>query len=301
MQPGAEEVPGLFFTDKREVKMRIFTTVEEMQNYALKERRAGKTIATVPTMGFLHAGHMSLVDIARQKADILVVTIFVNPTQFGPNEDLDKYPRDFENDCRLCEGHGVDVIFAPTPEAMYAPDRSIWVDEEKLSKKLCGKTRPIHFRGVCTVVAKLFNITQCNVAVFGRKDAQQALIIRRMVRDLNFPIEIIVAPLVRAADRLALSSRNRYLSEDEHRRALVLSRSLAQAEEAIRKNGIATAAAEAEKIAQAITAEGGVVDYVTALDGDSLEELNEKSRSLLLALAAYFGNTRLIDNIYLEF
>ena len=187
--------------------MRILKLAAELQNYALEQKRAGKTIGLVPTMGFLHAGHASLIDIARKKADIVIVSIFVNPTQFGPNEDLDKYPRDFEHDKALCIEHGADAVFAPEPGAMYAPDASTWVEETVLSKPLCGARRPIHFRGVTTVVAKLFNLAQPDCAVFGRKDAQQLFVIKRMVRDLNFPIEIIAAPLVRGEDGLALSSR----------------------------------------------------------------------------------------------
>jgi len=162
--------------------MEIIKTADAMQSVALELRSRGKTIALVPTMGYLHAGHASLLDVARRECDVLVASLFVNPTQFAPNEDLDKYPRDFERDCELCTAHGVDYLFAPEVDAMYAPDRSTWVVEEVLSKPLCGRARPIHFRGVATVVTKLFNICQPNVAVFGRKDAQQALIVKRMVR-----------------------------------------------------------------------------------------------------------------------
>ena len=223
--------------------MRIFRQAQELQQFALETRRAGKSIALVPTMGFLHAGHASLIDIARGRADVVIVSIFVNPTQFGPGEDLDKYPRDFEHDRLVCEEHGADVIFAPEPGAMYAPDASTWVEETVLSRPLCGARRPGHFRGVATVVTKLFHLALPDVAVFGRKDAQQLLVIKRMVRDLNFPIEIVAAPLVRGADGLALSSRNRYLSEEEHQRALVLSRSLRAAKPALEEAGISAAPA----------------------------------------------------------
>ncbi len=281
--------------------MKIINTPEEMQRQALEWRKSGKKIGLVPTMGFLHDGHMSLIDRARTECDILIVSIFVNPTQFGPNEDLDKYPRDFKRDCEQCEAHKVDCIFAPAPEVMYAPDHSTWVVEEKLSRPLCGKSRPIHFRGVATVVTKLFNLTQAEVAVFGRKDAQQALIIKRMVRDLNMPIEIIVAPLVRDTDLVAMSSRNRYLSESERKSAQVISRSLLSAEDELRRNGIKDIEELILKIKTAITSAGGRIDYVEALDGYNLEPLTGKSSSVLLAVAAYFGTTRLIDNVLVDF
>lgn len=276
--------------------MRIFRQAEELQRFALETRRAGKRIALVPTMGFLHAGHASLIDIARGRADVVIVSIFVNPTQFGPGEDLDKYPRDFEHDRLVCAEHGADVIFAPEPGAMYAPDASTWVEETMLSRPLCGARRPGHFRGVTTVVTKLFHLALPDVAVFGRKDAQQLLVIKRMVRDLNFPIEIVAAPLVRGADGLALSSRNRYLSEEEHQRALVLSRSLRAAKPALEEAGISAAPAIIAAIRHEIEAVGGRVDYVEALDVDTLAEPTETTREVLLALAAYFGSTRLIDN-----
>ena len=276
--------------------MRIFRQAQELQQFALETRRAGKSIALVPTMGFLHAGHASLIDIARGRADVVIVSIFVNPTQFGPGEDLDKYPRDFEHDRLVCEEHGADVIFAPEPGAMYAPDASTWVEETVLSRPLCGARRPGHFRGVATVVTKLFHLALPDVAVFGRKDAQQLLVIKRMVRDLNVPIEIVAASLVRGADGLALSSRNRYLSEEEHQRALVLSRSLRAAKPALEEAGISAAPAIIAAIRHEIEAAGGRVDYVEALDVDTLAEPTETTREVLLALAAYFGSTRLIDN-----
>lgn len=280
--------------------MEIFRQSSALQTYALAARKAGKTIALVPTMGFLHDGHMSLIDIARARADVVIVSIFVNPTQFAPNEDLDKYPRDFEGDVENCRKHGVDVIFAPEPGEMYAENYSVWITEETLSLELCGKSRPIHFRGVCTVVAKLFNLAQCQLAVFGRKDAQQALIIRRMVRDLNFPVEIITAPLVRGGDNLALSSRNRYLSEEEHQNALSISRALLSAEKELLQRGPGVAAELVEKVTGTIADAGGRIDYVKALDGN-LEPVTSQSKEVLLAVAAYFGNTRLIDNVYCEF
>lgn len=276
--------------------MRIFRQAEELQRFALETRRAGKRIALVPTMGFLHAGHASLIDIARGRADVVIVSIFVNPTQFGPGEDLDKYPRDFEHDRLVCAEHGADVIFAPEPGAMYAPDASTWVEEMMLSRPLCGARRPGHFRGVTTVVTKLFHLALPDVAVFGRKDAQQLLVIKRMVRDLNFPIEIVAAPLVRGADGLALSSRNRYLSDEEHQQALVLSRALRAAKPALEEAGLEGAPAVVSAVRHEIEAAGGRVDYVELLDVETLENPTAETKEALFALAAYFGSTRLIDN-----
>lgn len=276
--------------------MEIFKTAAELQKFALDAKRSGKIIGLVPTMGYLHAGHASLIDIARKKADIVIVSIFVNPTQFGPTEDLDKYPRDFEHDLELCTQHGADVIYAPAPEAMYEADASTWVEEVKLSKVLCGVSRPIHFRGVTTVVAKLFNLTLPDIAVFGEKDAQQLLVIKRMVRDLNFPVEIIAAPLVRQNDGLALSSRNRYLSETEKSNALVLSQSLYAARGAIESHGLEGVDLIIEAMKEKITAAGGRVDYVEALDTANLEPPTAETKEILLALAVFFGTTRLIDN-----
>ena len=276
--------------------MEIFRTAAELQQFSLAAKRSGKIIGLVPTMGFLHAGHASLIDIARKKADIVIVSIFVNPTQFAPTEDLDRYPRDFDHDVELCSAHGADVIYAPETDAMYEPDASTWVEEVKLSKVLCGVSRPIHFRGVTTVVAKLFNLTLPDVAVFGEKDAQQLLVIKRMVRDLNFPVEIIAAPLVRQNDGLALSSRNRYLSDDEKARALVLSQSLYAARGAIESHGLDGVDIIIEAMKEKITAAGGRVDYIEALDTANLEPPSAETREILLALAVFFGTTRLIDN-----
>ena len=277
--------------EERLDKMRIIHDPVELQTLALSVRRTGKRIGLVPTMGFLHEGHLSLIDEAKKRSDFVIVSIFVNPVQFGPNEDLDKYPRDFEHDRALCEEHGADVIFAPAPDAMYAPDRSVWVEETKLSRGLCGALRPGHFRGVTTVVAKLFLLAQPNVAVFGQKDAQQALVIRRMVRDLNFPIEIVTAPLVRDTDGVALSSRNKYLSPADRERAKVLSRSLFAAQRG---------ELDADGVRKAIAGTADKVDYVVWLDADTLEEPTENTREILVAVAAYFGTTRLIDNVLIQ-
>ena len=280
--------------------MKIFHQPKELQEYALNCKRSGKRIALVPTMGFLHAGHASLIDIARQRGDEVIVSIFVNPTQFAPNEDLDKYPRDFENDCKLCEEHGATAVFAPAPEAMYAADRSIWVDETVLSKVLCGKSRPIHFRGVLTVVSKLFNLALPDVAVFGKKDAQQAIIIKRMVRDLDFPVEIVLGDLIRDTDNVAMSSRNRYLTEDERIRARSISQSVFAAEAKLKASGLRAVSEVISDAVKRITDAGGVVDYVEVRDFDTLEEPSESSKGVLFAVAAVFGTTRLIDNCFVD-
>ncbi len=280
--------------------MKIFHQPKELQEYALNCKRSGKRIALVPTMGFLHAGHASLIDIARERGDEVIVSIFVNPTQFAPTEDLDKYPRDFENDCKLCEAHGATAVFAPQPEDMYASDRSIWVDETVLSKVLCGKSRPIHFRGVLTVVSKLFNLTLPDVAVFGKKDAQQAIIIKRMVRDLDFPVEIVLGDLIRDTDNVAMSSRNRYLTEDERVRARSISQSVFAAEAKLKSEGVKAVSEVIEDAVKRISNAGGVVDYVEVRDADNLEEPTSSSKELLFAVAAVFGTTRLIDNCFVK-
>lgn len=275
--------------------MLIFKKRCDLQKYALEAKRSGKTIALVPTMGFLHDGHMSLIDIARKRADIVIVSIFVNPKQFAPHEDFDRYPRDFDGDAVKCADHGADVIFAPEVDEMYSGNSSTWVEETKLSIPLCGKSRPTFYRGVTTVVAKLFLLAQPDFAVFGLKDAQQCFVIQRMVRDLDFPVEIIPAPLIRDTDGLALSSRNRYLSEDERARALSIHRSLLTAREAIISCPSETASALVGAVS-AITAAGGRVDYVEALDCDTLTAPSTDTKRIILAAAAFFGTTRLIDN-----
>ncbi|MBE6387213.1 MAG: pantoate--beta-alanine ligase [Lentisphaeria bacterium] len=276
--------------------MQIIRTRKELQQFALAEKRSGKVIGFVPTMGFLHDGHLSLIDIAREKADTVIVSIFVNPTQFAPTEDLDQYPRDFDRDAALCAEHKVDVIFAPEPEEMYREDASTWVTECELSKPLCGASRPTFFRGVTTVVAKLFLLAQPDFAVFGLKDAQQLFVIKRMVRDMDFPIEIIPGALVRDSDGLALSSRNRYLSADERTRALSIHKSLVEARKIIENKGLDAVSEAISGAKEVMTAAGGRVDYVSALDIDTMKEPTAETRQLLLAAACFFGTTRLIDN-----
>lgn len=275
--------------------MDVIQSPEAMQRAAQKLHREGKTIGFVPTMGFLHEGHLSLMRLARERCDVLVASIFVNPTQFGPNEDLDAYPRDFERDETLCREAGVDLLFYPTPENMYLPGHSVWVDEESLSGVLCGASRSGHFRGVCTVVAKLLNIVLPDFMVLGEKDAQQLRVLRRMVRDLNFPVEVLSGPTVREADGLAMSSRNKYLSEQERAEAACLSRSLQNA-----KNLFFAGERDAERLKAAVREEisrtSGEVDYVELVDDESLEPVQTLERAALLALAVQFSAARLIDN-----
>jgi len=251
-------------------------------------------------MGALHAGHLSLVRAARVRCDVVAASIFVNPTQFGPSEDFAKYPRSFETDCAALEKEGVDIVFAPTVEEMYLKGETTWVTVEGLSEKLDGRSRPGHFRGVTTVVSKLFHIVQPDVAFFGQKDAAQLAVIRRMVRDLNFPVEVVGCPIVREPDGLAMSSRNVYLSSEERMRALALHRSLQCVEERFRTGE--TAAARLSETAQAVIArEPGVrLDYFEIVDPDSLEPVDRIAKAALVAVAAYVGSTRLIDNVVLK-
>lgn len=276
--------------------MEIIKTVEEMQIASEKLRMQGKRIAFVPTMGFLHEGHLSLIDIAHKNADIIVVSIYVNPTQFAPGEDLDKYPRDFKKDCRLCDEKNVDIIF--NPENIYDKNHSTWVIEESLGNFLCGKSRPTHFKGVTTIVAKLFNIVLPHVAVFGNKDAQQAIILKRMVRDLNFPIKIITAPIVREKDGLAMSSRNKYLINEQRKNALSIFRGLQKTEKFF-KNGERNAKKLEKIVFDEILETGGEIDYIEIRQIEDLEHRENIEMSSILAVAAYFGTTRLIDNVEL--
>lgn len=278
----------------------VLRTKKAARAYVTAQQKAGKTIALVPTMGALHEGHASLMRQARPKADIVIVSVFVNPTQFGPNEDFAKYPRTFQDDLLVCEREKVDAVFAPQPKDMYFEDRSAWVNEESLSRFLCGARRIGHFKGVCTVVSKLFNLFQPQVACFGKKDAQQLLILERMVRDLDFPIKIIECPLIREKSGLALSSRNKYLSPEEKKQALVLSQSLKAAKKAV------SSGKSANQVRSLITkiissAPLAKIDYVSVVDRGTLEEVKsfKPGQKILIALAVYFGTTRLIDNVWL--
>lgn len=277
--------------------MKTISDVPEMQDLCLHFHRQGRTTGFVPTMGALHDGHLSLVDHARKYADVVVVSIFVNPLQFGPGEDLEKYPRDFIKDSRLCETRGVDVLFTPNGSGMYAPDHSVVVQENVLSSGLCGARRPGHFTGVTTVVAKLLNIVQPDVAVFGQKDAQQARVVEQMVRDLNFPVRIVVAPTVRESDGLAMSSRNTYLSSEERRSATCLSRALKIAEEMI-NDGEKGAGVVLKKVRSVVEATPlASLEYADVVDYVTLRPVERIELPVLVALAVKIGRTRLIDNL----
>lgn len=276
--------------------MQIAYTIKEVREQVKAWKKEGLTVGLVPTMGYLHEGHASLIKKAVEDNDRVVTSIFVNPTQFAPTEDLESYPRDLEKDSRLCESLGVNLIFHPKPEEMYAPDFCTWVDMDVLSKTLCGKSRPIHFRGVCTVVSKLFNIVTPDRAYFGQKDAQQLAIIRRMVRDLNMDIEIVGCPIVREEDGLAKSSRNTYLNEEERKAALVLSQSIFLGQKMVREGETDAAkikAAMTEKIQSEPLAR---IDYVEIVDGLSMQPVDTVKSPTLAAIAVYIGKTRLIDN-----
>ncbi len=279
--------------------MNTFQSPTELHAWVLEQKQAGHRVGFVPTMGCLHEGHLSLIREAKKHASVVVVSIFVNPTQFGPNEDYDAYPRCEEKDLALCEQEGAQAVFLPDASMMYPQDASVWVDETVLSKGYCGAERPTHFRGVCTVVAKLFNIVAPDVAVFGQKDFQQVAVIRRMVRDLNFPITIVRAPIIRDTDGLAKSSRNTYLSADARNRALALSRALFQAQAAVAQGERSARVLEAQIRAET-TAQAWIPDYVSVVHADTLEPLETvlPGQSAIL-LACRNNGIRLIDNVLL--
>lgn len=276
--------------------MTLIRRVKEMQAWSDTARAQGKRIGFVPTMGFLHEGHLSLVREARRRADLVVVSIFINPLQFGPKEDFSAYPRDFARDEALLAQEHVDVIYCPEPAEMYPPGFATCVNVERLTDGLCGKSRPGHFQGVTTVVAKLFNAVKPHVAVFGAKDAQQALVIRRMTQDLDFDTEVVVSPTVREPDGLAMSSRNKNLLPEHRVQAPVLFRSLRRAAELV-KQGERNSETLRRGIAEAIHETEGRIDYVAVVDARSLEEVREVQGEALIALAVCFGRVRLIDNI----
>lgn len=276
--------------------MDIIRTVKEMQQRAEELRLAGRRIGFVPTMGYLHEGHLSLLNLARKHSDITVMSIFVNPTQFGPNEDYDRYPRDFARDERLARERGCDILFYPSVHEMYPKPYRTYVSVEEITDVLCGASRPGHFRGVATVVTKLFNIVKPHVAVFGQKDAQQAIVIKQMVRDLNMDVEILVAPIVREPDGLAMSSRNTYLNEKERQDALVLYRSLKKAEELIRQGERDASRIKQEMETMIRSADTAKIDYVEIVDTTNLKSLDTLKGEVLIALAVWIGKTRLIDN-----
>lgn len=271
--------------------MKVFDDPKKLQKWCVERKLAGAKIALVPTMGCLHEGHLSLIRAAQKRgADEIVVSIFVNPIQFGPNEDFDKYPRDEKSDLRTCKTSGATAVFFPMPSNMYASDHSTYINEELLSKGLCGARRPGHFRGVCTVVAKLFNIVQPHFAMFGQKDFQQVQVIRRMVRDLNFDVKVFMASIVREPSGLALSSRNSYLSQEDREKAANISRLLRSVREDERASEVK------RRIITGLAKAGLKVDYVECVDASTLEDVSFSRRGSCVLVAAWCGATRLIDN-----
>jgi pantoate--beta-alanine ligase len=288
--------------------LKICTTINETRAASRAARLAGRRLGFVPTMGALHEGHLSLVRAAGRASNVVTASIFVNPTQFGANEDLAKYPRTFERDCRLLESEGVDLVFAPTVEEMYptsedgnvGPASVTWVTVEGLSNKLDGRSRPGHFRGVTTVVAKLFHVVEPDAAFFGQKDAAQVAVIRRMVEDLHLPVEIVICPIVREPDGLAMSSRNAYLDPKQRQQALVLHRSLEKVRQMAERGELGAAELAAAGRQEVASQPAVRLDYFEVVDPDTLDPVEDASRGALVAVAAYVGSTRLIDNIVLK-
>ena len=279
--------------------MQLVHTIDEVRAQVKAWKREGLSVGLVPTMGYLHDGHKSLIERAVKENDRVVVSDFVNPTQFGENEDLGSYPRDIKRDAAICEAAGVELLFNPTPEEMYYKDNCTFVDMNRLTNVLCGKTRPIHFSGVCSVVTKLFHIVTPDRAYFGQKDAQQLAVIRRMVRDLNFDIEIVGCPIVREADGLAMSSRNTYLNEEERKAALILSQTVELCKKLI-ADGETDADVVVSKMKENIEKEPlAKIDYVKAVNGLTMQQQKEIKAPMLIAMAVYIGKTRLIDNYIL--
>lgn len=280
--------------------MKIAYTVEDVKSQVRQWKKEGLTVGLVPTMGYLHEGHESLIKRAVAENDRVVVSVFLNPTQFAPNEDLASYPRDFEADTKLCEGAGAALVFHPEPSEMYAEDACTFVDMTAVTKELCGKSRPIHFRGVCTVVNKLMNISMADRAYFGQKDAQQLAVIRRMVRDLNMNVEVVGCPIIREPDGLAKSSRNTYLSEEERKAGLVLSQAVKLGQKLVAE-GEKSAATVTGAMSELISAEPlAKIDYVSMVSWDSIEPVETIEGPVLVAMAVYIGKTRLIDNFIYE-
>jgi pantoate--beta-alanine ligase len=280
--------------------MEVAKTVESVRGLVKAARNAGKKIGLVPTMGALHIGHISLMEAAVKGCDFVVVSIFVNPTQFGPGEDFEKYPRPLEADLEICEKAGVDVVFAPTPEQMYPREDITWVNVEKLTETLCGQSRPGHFRGVTTVCAKLFNIVAPDVAFFGQKDAQQAIVIKRMVADLNMGLEIVVCPTVREPNGLAVSSRNKYLTERQRQDAAYIYKSLQKCREMIKADtkDAGKIISEMQKVLNQVPSIE--IEYVSIVDADNLQSINRIAGKILAAIAVRIGPARLIDNILVD-
>jgi pantoate--beta-alanine ligase len=279
----------------------IITAINEMKEYSHRARREDRTIGFVPTMGYLHEGHLSLVRAAREECDVVVVSIFVNPTQFAPGEDFDKYPRDMQRDRRLAEKEGVDVVFAPSAGEMYPDGHVTYVEVTgPLAEGMCGRSRPGHFRGVATIVAKLFDVVQPHVSYFGQKDAQQIAVIKRMVKDLNMDVEIREMPIVREEDGLAMSSRNAYLSKEERQQALGLFRSLERAKEMVADGELSTDRIKREIRKMLEAGQDVRVDYIEIVDAQTLAPLGAVKDNTLIAVAAFAGGTRLIDNVVIR-
>ncbi len=278
--------------------MKIIKNINQMQNLIKKIKSKNKTVGFVPTMGYLHEGHLSLMRKARLETDVVVVSIFVNPTQFGPTEDYAKYPRDFDRDIKLSKKVGVDLLFHPEVKSMYRDDYYTYVEVEKLTQSLCGASRPGHFIGVTTVVTKLFNIVQPDIAYFGQKDAQQAYVVKKMVKDLNIPVKIRILPTIREEDGLAISSRNGYLNPEERKQARCLYQALKEARKLI-KNKCGYNPGKIKKAMQKIVEKNNKakIDYIEIVDCSNLEPIKKIKGKVLIALAVYIGNTRLVDNV----
>ena len=280
--------------------MEVAKTIDSVRDLVKAARSRGRKIGFVPTMGALHLGHISLIEASVKNGDFVVVSIFVNPTQFGPDEDFEKYPRPIDADLKICQKANVDVVFVPTPEQMYGGENLTWVDVEKLTELLCGQSRPGHFRGVTTVCAKLFNIVAPDVAYFGQKDAQQAIVIKRMVADLRMPLEIVICPTIREPDGLAISSRNKYLSEQQRKEAALIYESLQKCcvliESGIRQSGPITTQMR-EVLARSSSIE---IEYVSIVDAETLQAIDKIAGKALIAVAVKIGSTRLIDNILID-
>lgn len=280
--------------------MKVIKDIGEMQKFSDSLKKDGRKIGFVPTMGFLHDGHLSLINESKRNSDITIVSIYINPTQFSPNEDFDKYPRDFEHDEKMCKDSGVDVIFYPDEKRMYSNKHKTFVVTDELSNRLCGISRPEHFRGVTTIVAKLFNIVKPDVAIFGQKDAQQSIIIKRMVEDLNIDIDIIIAPIVREAEGLAMSSRNKYLSPKNRKDASIIHSSLLKANELV-LNGEKQSKVILNLINNHLVNVSDLkVEYISIVDMNNLDPIENIGKNTLIAIAVYFGSTRLIDNIIIN-
>ena len=281
-------------------KMEIVKTIGAIRELVKSARAQGKRIGFVPTMGALHIGHISLIETAVKECDFVVVSIFVNPTQFGPGEDFKKYPRPFETDVEICKKAGVDVVFAPEPAALYPEENLTWVNVEKLTEPLCGRFRPGHFRGVATVCAKLFNIVAPDAAYFGQKDGQQALVIKRMVADLNMPIEIVICPTVREPNGLAVSSRNKYLTEQQRKDAACIYQSLKKCQQLI-EAGITDTGEIITKMREILSQPSSIeIQYVSIVDAETLQNVDKIGGKILAAVAVKIGRARLVDNILVD-